>query len=221
MLPGDANGQAWRNRIVGYGEEAPDNLLANPRNWRIHSKLQQEALAGVLNEVGWIQNVIVNRTTQHVLDGHLRITLAMRHGEPTVPITYVELSEEEEALALATFDPIGALASAEKETLDALLRDVQTGSQAVQEMLAGLAETSVMPYGDISTDRHGQGVSSTWDQVKSVDREQLILGDLEFSIEADVVRQVRERLEAEFRQKRQPYGVTMAMLLAAGLASCA
>ena len=26
----------WRNRIVGTGEEAPDQLLANPANWRIH-----------------------------------------------------------------------------------------------------------------------------------------------------------------------------------------
>ncbi len=28
----------WRSRIVGSGEEAPDQLLANPANWRIHSK---------------------------------------------------------------------------------------------------------------------------------------------------------------------------------------
>jgi hypothetical protein len=26
----------WRNRILGSGEEAPDQLAANPRNWRIH-----------------------------------------------------------------------------------------------------------------------------------------------------------------------------------------
>ena len=29
---------AWRNRIIGTGEEAPDQLLANPANWRIHPK---------------------------------------------------------------------------------------------------------------------------------------------------------------------------------------
>jgi len=28
----------WRNRITGSGEEAPDQLLANPANWRIHPK---------------------------------------------------------------------------------------------------------------------------------------------------------------------------------------
>jgi hypothetical protein len=31
----------WRNRIVGSGEEPPDQLLANPANWRIHPGSQQ------------------------------------------------------------------------------------------------------------------------------------------------------------------------------------
>lgn len=43
----------WRNGIVGSGEEAPDQLLANPANWRIHPKAQQDALAGALDAVGW------------------------------------------------------------------------------------------------------------------------------------------------------------------------
>ena len=46
---------AWRNRITGSGEEAPDQLLANPANWRIHPKAQQDALAGALDQVGWVQ----------------------------------------------------------------------------------------------------------------------------------------------------------------------
>src|SRR4030042_356185 len=35
----------WRNRIIGEGEEPPDQLLANPGNWRIHPQAQQAALA--------------------------------------------------------------------------------------------------------------------------------------------------------------------------------
>jgi hypothetical protein len=45
----------WRNRITGSGEEAPDQLLANPANWRIHPKAQQDALAGALDAVGWVR----------------------------------------------------------------------------------------------------------------------------------------------------------------------
>jgi hypothetical protein len=37
----------WRNRIIGHGEEAPDQLLANPRNWRIHPKAATRACGQV------------------------------------------------------------------------------------------------------------------------------------------------------------------------------
>lgn len=71
----------WRNRIVGYGMEDADQLLANPANWRIHPKHQQDALSGVLNEIGWVQNILVNKTTGHVVDGHLRAALAITAGK--------------------------------------------------------------------------------------------------------------------------------------------
>lgn len=45
---------AWRNRIVGHGDEPPEQLLANPANWRTHPKEQQQALAGALSEVSWV-----------------------------------------------------------------------------------------------------------------------------------------------------------------------
>lgn len=121
----------WRNRITGSGVESPDQILANPANWRVHPKHQQDALEGVLNEVGWVQDVIINQHTGHLVDGHLRVSLALRRGEQEVPVKYVDLTEAEEALALATTDA---------EKLDELLRDVAAGESAVQEMLAELAE---------------------------------------------------------------------------------
>jgi len=91
----------WRSRIVGHGEESPDQLLANPRNWRVHPKAQQDALAVVLDQVGWVQDVIVNQRTGHVVDGHLRVSLAISRNEPTIPVVYIDLDPEEEALVLA------------------------------------------------------------------------------------------------------------------------
>ena len=141
--------EKWQNRIVGTGVVDAGSLLANEANWRIHSKAQQSALSGVLGEVGWVQDCIVNlRTSEQwgvsqgvetVVDGHARINLALRQGDETpVPVTYVDLTPGEEALVLATLDPLSAMASADKEKLDALLRDVATGSEAVQAMLAEL-----------------------------------------------------------------------------------
>ncbi len=75
----------WRNRIVGTGDEAPDQLLANPKNWRIHPSAQQGALASVLDDVGWVGQVLVNRRTGHLVDGHLRVELALSRQELSVP----------------------------------------------------------------------------------------------------------------------------------------
>lgn len=138
----------WNNRISGQGEEDADQLLANPRNFRLHPKHQQDALEGVLNEVGWVDDVIVNQRTGFVIDGHLRVSLAQRRGEK-VPVKYVDLTDSEEALILATFDPISALAIADKEQLDHLLREVTTSDAAVMQMLADLAEESgVVSFND-------------------------------------------------------------------------
>src|ERR1043165_6012237 len=53
----------WRSRIVDRGEAAPADLVANPRNWRGHPPAQRDALAGLLDQVGWVQDVVVNRRT--------------------------------------------------------------------------------------------------------------------------------------------------------------
>lgn len=146
----------WRNRIVREGEEAPDQLLAHPRQWRIHPGAQQSALEGVLSQVGWVQRVIVSQRTGHVLDGHLRVMLALRRGEPTVPVVYVDVDEAEEDLILATIDPLSAMASADEQKLGELLAGVQTGDEAIKRMLAELAEeVGVEGYGRTPPDDPG------------------------------------------------------------------
>lgn len=130
---------AWRSRIIGHGEEPPDQLLANPKNWRIHPKEQERALGSVLDAVGWVQDVIVNRRTGHLIDGHLRVSAAISRSEPTVPVVYVDLDEDEEALILATLDPLGAMATTDREQLADLMADVTREDGAVRETLERVA----------------------------------------------------------------------------------
>jgi len=118
--------------------EAPDQLLANPRNWRVHPQHQVDALEGLLSAVGWVQRVIVNRTTGHVVDGHARVALGLRRSEPEVPVLYVELTEAEEQIVLAALDPIAGLAGTDQAMLDGLLDDVASGNAALDEFLGGL-----------------------------------------------------------------------------------
>jgi len=130
----------WRNRIVEYGEATPEDLLANPRNWRIHPKMQQDALSGVLDEIGWVDDVIVNKRTGFVVDGHLRVSLAISKGNGKVPVKYVDLSEEEEMVILATIDPIAAMAATDKDKLSEVFDVIQSDNEQVQQLLDDIAK---------------------------------------------------------------------------------
>ena len=149
----------WRSRIVGEGEEDPTQLLASPLNARIHPHTQEQALTGVLDQVGWVQRVIVSRRTGHVLDGHLRVSAAISRGEPSVPVVYVDLDDAEEKLILATLDPIGSLAGYDAGVLDQLLQEVQTDSGPLQALLDDMgAREGIRPpmFGPVGIDEQGR-----------------------------------------------------------------
>ena len=126
---------AVKSRIVGYGDEAPDQLLANPLNYRRHPNAQREALRGSLAELGWIKGVIVNRTTGNIIDGHARVEEALRLGLQTIPVEYVELSAAEERVALAVLDPITEMAFRDDKALADLLADVTVEDPQLAAML--------------------------------------------------------------------------------------
>jgi DNA modification methylase len=128
----------WRNRIIGHGDEDPAQLLANPKNWRLHPKAQQDALAGVLKEVGWVQDIIINKRTGFMIDGHARVALAISAGE-RVPVVFVDLSEQEEALIIATLDPLSAMAVADEDLLAELIGSLDVSDAAVKALLDELA----------------------------------------------------------------------------------
>ncbi len=77
--------------------------------------------------------------TGHVVDGHARIEEALARGEPSVPVLYVELGPEEEALVLATFDPIGAMAERDSAKLEALLAGISVDDDGLGRILTEIA----------------------------------------------------------------------------------
>ena len=129
------------NRIVGHDNVAPDQLLANPRNFRRHPGRQRDALRGSLNEVGWVKSIIVNRTTGHVIDGHARVEEALRQGLATVPVTYIEVDADEEALLLAVLDPMAEMAVHDDIALRELIAEVETEDAALQELVDSIEST--------------------------------------------------------------------------------
>jgi DNA modification methylase len=169
----------WKSRIVGHGEESPDQLLANPENFRIHPKTQQDALAGILSEVGWVQSVIVNRVTGHLVDGHLRVSLALREDEPTIPVAYVDLTPEEERLILATIDPLTGMAVIDKEKLSELLNEVTITNadleKALREKIGDLKDGTTLAPDDIPQKK--KDAKTKLGDVWALGRHRLMCGD--------------------------------------------
>lgn len=131
----------WRNRIVRYGEQSADQFLAHPNNPRRHPQAQRDAVKGSLDTLGFIAPVIINKNTGFLIDGHERVMQALSKGDGTpVPFIEVDLSEDEEALALASFDWITQMAYYDKDALNTLLDDVSTDNEALQSLLSDLAE---------------------------------------------------------------------------------
>jgi len=131
----------WKKLAVRMREVDPRSLTANPKNWRIHSAAQREALRGSIHELGYGDPVELMDGTDLILDGHLRVDLAIQEGQETISV--VDMAFETEADAdqyLLTKDPIAAMANADRDQLAALLEDVSTGEAAVQAMLADMAE---------------------------------------------------------------------------------
>jgi len=57
----------------------------------------------------------------------------------TVPVSYVELSPADEALVLASLDPIAAMAGTDKDKLAELLADAQINDDALRAAIADVA----------------------------------------------------------------------------------
>ena len=137
---------SWRNRIVGHRDVPPGDLELNELNFREHSPHQRRVMRELLEESGWLHSVVFNRTTGRIINGAMRVKLARERGEASIPVTDVEITEAEELRALATFDPVGALATANRDVLDRLLGQVEADG-AVEELLASVARSAGLPAG--------------------------------------------------------------------------
>lgn len=138
----------FRNRVVGHGEEQVDQLLANPKNFRIHTYNQQKALAGSIDDIGFIRSVTVNKRTGTIVDGHLRVILALRSNVKDIPVEYVDLAEDEENRALMLLDAIAATAEIDRKKLEELLKETNSTNPWVQEFFSDMAEQFGITFTD-------------------------------------------------------------------------
>lgn len=150
-----------RDRIAGLLRLPKSRLRPNPRNWRLHPEQQRKVLRALLGDVGVVDAVLVRPVESEALqalralrrgddsafhtwakaydgafmlfDGHMR--LEEIPGDE-VPALVVDLDEREETEVLATFDPIAAMAKADRE----LLRDLSVDLEGASELIVDLVD---------------------------------------------------------------------------------
>ncbi len=129
-----------RDRIKELRRVRAADLRPNPRNWRLHPPRQQDALRGVLADVGYADALLareVSDGTLMLIDGHLR---AETTPESIVPVLVLDVDETEADKILLTHDPLAGMATASEEGLHALLAEVKTESAALRELIDALSE---------------------------------------------------------------------------------
>jgi DNA modification methylase len=134
-----------RDRIKELRRVRAGDLRPNPKNWREHPKAQQDALRGVLAEIGYADALIARLMPDgglQLIDGHLR---AETTPDLMVPVLVTDLNEEESDKLLASLDPLAAMAKCNSEKLASLLSTIETESEALKSMLDDLAKDYTDP----------------------------------------------------------------------------
>ena len=124
-----------RDRIKELRRVKASSLRPHPKNWRTHPKIQQDALRGLLAEVGYAGALLARELPDgalELIDGHLR---AETTPDMEVPVLVLDLDEREAAKLLALHDPLAELAEANGDVLADLFAHVETENDAIQALL--------------------------------------------------------------------------------------
>jgi DNA modification methylase len=202
-----------RDRIRELRRVPASDLRPNPKNWRTHPQAQADALRGVLAEVGIADAVLARELedgTYMLLDGHLRVETM---GDQILPVLVLDVDEAEGDKILATLDPLAAMAESDAAKLDSILRDVDTGSPELQQMLADLADDAGLYQDDAKEIVEDEIPEPPVDPITKpgdlwlLGDHRLLCGD---STKAEDVERLMNGQRAQLMNTDPPYGVSYA-----------
>lgn len=130
------------SRIIRRAEVDPATLLKHPDNVVIHTFAQQEQMAALLKQYGWVDTVVVNARTGRIIDGELRVAIAVKQGMATIPVSYLDLTDAEERKALLYLKRTGMLARIDAANLAAVLASLVTDDAEITAMSAAFAKSA-------------------------------------------------------------------------------
>lgn len=122
-----------------------NDLIVDPANAMSHSQENLDAIRGSLRVYGQRKPIVVNRRNNVVEAGNGTLTAARSLGWQRIAVVFVD-DDPAVAAGFAIADNRTAqLAEWDEEALDKLLREVETGDEDLQEMLAKLAKEEDLP----------------------------------------------------------------------------
>lgn len=148
----------FKDRIKEIRKLKGKDLLANPKNWRLHPEHQLQGLRSALGSVGKVGALIAWESPDGLmlLDGHGRVELNPDE-EWTVLILDIETQEEADKI-LMSYDSLGSLADINKVKFEALINfdaDNYTG-----DILTSLSKSGL--FNEVSFDGFNEDKSPVY-----------------------------------------------------------
>jgi ParB-like chromosome segregation protein Spo0J len=132
----------YESRITRTERVDPNTLLAHPDNYVVHTEEQEAAMLAVITQVGITEPILVSEASGRIIDGHMRVALAVRHSIPTIPVSYVQLTEEEERKALLYLKRTTGMARFDLVHLDEVLSSLQVADDALTGLVSAFEKES-------------------------------------------------------------------------------
>jgi len=133
---------SWQSKVVRHADVAPGDLLGHPDNITIHTVEQQADMERMLGRIGWAASVLVSVKSGRIIDGHMRVAVALNASAATVPVDYVDLTEDEERKALLYLKRMPSLAGLDRVNLAEVLESISTIDADIEAMANAFAKSS-------------------------------------------------------------------------------
>ena len=130
------------NVIVGHDDVDPNALKPHPMNWREHGDGQISAMDEIVEHYGYADSVTVNKRTGFIINGHMRVQIAIERGWSTIPVEYIDVDNDTELALLTYFDPISSL----YEKNNNKIKELTDAFDAKTERLKALAASLESDY---------------------------------------------------------------------------
>ncbi len=168
-----------RDRIKELRRVKASQLVPHKNNWRKHPNNQKSWMAGLLEEIGFAGAVIAHEVDGELrlIDGHLRKDLI--NNDQEIPVLVLDVDEEEADKILATYDPVGQFATADRERLEAVMNKFTTANDDVRSLLNKVADMNKveLPYPEAVNDLDDDGPISPPSNPVSQIGDLWVLGD--------------------------------------------